>query len=143
MLGGILLTLAVIALLIMFGERFTDFRFGTRLLGLIPALLVLNQLRIYFNNVYIFTNRAITQHKGLLSTSYGTYSIEYKHIRNAMVTQNLRGRILNYGDIMLDTAATDSVEIFIQGIYAPRQLLKCVENITSVLNKQKKNATTT
>lgn len=141
MIEGILITLGLIVLLVMASDSLSEYRFGTRLLALAPALMVLNQLRIYFNNVYVFTNKDITQHKGLLSTSYASYSIEYQHIRNAMVTQSLRGRLLNYGNIMLDTAATDAIEIFIQGVYAPRLLLQRIETITSMLKEQKKNAT--
>lgn len=100
-----------------------------RWLALIPALLLLNVLREYHDDVYVFGLHGITQYQGRLSLSKRVPHVKYADILSLRVRQDPWGRILNYGDIDLDTAADAGVEMIIEGVPNPDELSKLVERL--------------
>lgn len=100
-----------------------------RWLALLPALLLLNAVREYHDDIYIFGIHGITQHQGRLSLTKRVPYVKYSDILSLKLRQDPWGRIFNYGNIELDTAAEDGVELTIEGISSPNELFKLVEQL--------------
>lgn len=100
-----------------------------RWLGIFPALLLLNTLREYHDDIYIFGLHGITQHQGRLSLTKRVPHVKYSDILSLKVRQDPWGRIFNYGDLDLDTAAEAGVEIVVEGIDSPDELCRLVESL--------------
>ncbi|MCO6432467.1 MAG: PH domain-containing protein [Deltaproteobacteria bacterium] len=98
-------------------------------LYLIPFGILLEIARKYHDDLYTFYLYTVTCQSGLLSLTYTMPNIRYVDIRAIEVVQDVMGRIFNYGDIKLDTAAQDTFEVFIEGVRAPRQLAMLVEEL--------------
>jgi membrane protein YdbS with pleckstrin-like domain len=104
---------------------------ASRWVLIIPALVLLETGRRYYDNLYILERERITHHSGLLSLRYFVPSIRYYDIRAVKVSQGLIGRLLNFGDIELSTAAQDKAEVMLWGVYAPIELSNLVEDMQS------------
>lgn len=100
-----------------------------RWLGIVPALLLLNAIREYHDDLYIFGLHGVTEYQGRLSLTKRVPHIKYSDILSLRVRQDPWGRIFNYGDIDLDTAADAGVEIIIEGIYSPDELCLLIEKL--------------
>ena len=98
-----------------------------RWIVLIPAIQLLAILRLYHDNLYVFYKNRMTHLGGRLSLQYYVPEINYKDIRAIGVQQDILGRILDYGNIQIDTAAMDTSEIIIEGVRAPFELSKIIE----------------
>lgn len=100
-----------------------------RWLGFFPALLLLNAFREYHDDLYIFGLHGVTEHQGRLSLTKRVPHVKYSDILSLRVRQDVWGRIFNYGDLDLDTAAEAEVEIVIEGVSSPDELCKLVEKL--------------
>ena len=97
--------------------------------SVVPALFILNLVRIYFDQLYVFKPHVICHHRGILSLNYEMPVIYYSDVREIVVAQGLLGRLLNYGDVYLGTAATQGNEIHFRGVYQPRVIEQFVESM--------------
>lgn len=100
-----------------------------RWLAVGPAIILVEVIRKYHDDLYIFTAHYVTHYEGRLSLSSSTPSIKYEDIRSIVVKQDIWGRLLNYGNVELSSAAESTAELILSGIRAPRELLLLVENL--------------
>lgn len=117
-----------------------------RWLAIIPAALLLNIIRIHHDDLYIFSLKGVTHYEGRLSLSSSVPYVKYADIRSLRVRQGVWGRVFGYGDLDLDTAANNDVELSISGIIAPQELQELIEelrhhNLTTLLEKEKSQET--
>jgi hypothetical protein len=78
---------------------------GLFLFGIVQIALVLAN---WFNEEYLITNRRVMKVDGLLNKHSADSSLE--KINDAVLDQNLFGRILNFGDLDIVTAAEETVD---------------------------------
>lgn len=100
-----------------------------RWLAIIPALILIEILRKYHDDLYLFGLQKITHLNGRLSLSYSVPSIKYTHIRAITVKQDIIGRLFDYGNIEVETAAKDGAEVVIEGVRNPRALSRLIEDL--------------
>lgn len=100
-----------------------------RWLSLIPIGIFLEILRQYYNDLYVFEGDRVQRYHGRLSMNYRVPSLRYADIRAIRVRQGLLGRILNFGDIEISTAAQDIAEIAFAGVWAPRSLAALIDDL--------------
>ncbi len=103
-----------------------------RALSIVPAAYLLNIIRIYFNELYVFKAHVICHHNGRLSLNYQMPVVYYSDVREIVVKQGMLGRILNYGDVFVGTAATKGLEVHLKGIYNPRVIEKFIERMRAL-----------
>ena len=102
---------------------------SVHILILVPIGIVVETVRKYHDDLYLFDKRRITHKGGRLSLRYNVPVIKYAHIRAIRVTQSVIGRILDYGDVELNTAAKHDSEIMIAGVRAPDELAKLIDQV--------------
>ncbi len=106
---------------------FEDPRF--RWLAVIPVVLLLEVLRKYHDDLYMLGMHKVTHFNGRLSLSYSVPVVKYAHIRSVTVNQDIWGRIFDFGDVMIQTAAQDKNEVVLEGVRAPLELATLVEDL--------------
>ncbi len=102
-----------------------------RVLGLIPLVFLAMALRFRYDTQYILGEVDITGQLGRISFSYEVPSIRYTDIKGVVVDQPFWGRIFDYGDVELGTAASAGNELIIRNVRAPSQLAALVEALRS------------
>ena len=102
-----------------------------RLLTAIPLLLLLEILRRLHNDLYILSQHRITHLHGRFSLSYNVPVIKYVDIRAINVIQDFWGRIFDYGDVAVGTAAHEGNEILIHGVKSPDKLALLLDQLRS------------
>ena len=100
-----------------------------RWLGIIPAVILLEIFRRSHDDLYVFSNDAATHYEGRLSLNSSVPSVKYADIKAITVEQSLLARIFDYGDILLDTPAQDTVEVTVAGVRAPLELALLIEEL--------------
>ena len=100
-----------------------------RWLGVLPAFLLLNAIREYHDDLYVFGLHGVTEYQGRLSLNKRVPHVKYSDILSLRVHQDPWGRIFNYGNIDLDTAADTGVEIVVEGVSSPDELCRLVERL--------------
>ena len=100
-------------------------------LAIIPIAILLEILRKHQDNLYLFDLHRITQHAGRLSLNYAVPVIRYVDIRGIAVHQDIFGRIFDYGNVELGTAAEEGSEVVLTGVRAPRELARLVDILRS------------
>jgi hypothetical protein len=106
-----------------------------RWLAVIPAFYFLEVLRQYHDDLYTFTPHNLTHYDGRLSLKYNIPNVRYVDIRAVVVIQDIFGRILDYGDIEIDTAAQEVTELYMKGIRAPAELAELIESLRELSKK--------
>lgn len=112
-----------------------------RWLALIPCLVLLEIIRKYHDDLYVFSTDTVTRYGGRLSLNYLVPAIKYTDIKGIAVTQDIVGRVFDYGKVELGTAAQDSSELTLEGVRAPVELGKVIEQLRDYnieLDKSKK-----
>jgi len=103
--------------------------FDVRYVALFPALVLLELLRRYHNDLYIFSNNRVTHLHGRFSLAYHVPVVKYADIRSINVFQTVWGRILNYGDVVIGTAAQQGYELTITGVKDPERLAYLIDSL--------------
>lgn len=98
-----------------------------RWLGLVPLVVLLDLIRIHYNDIYVFSRFKLTKIEGRISFKYSVPSINYSDIRGLVVSQTFMGRILGYGDIQIGTASTEGHELVLEGMLNPEKLSEIIE----------------
>jgi PH (Pleckstrin Homology) domain-containing protein/putative oligomerization/nucleic acid binding protein len=86
----------------------TGLGWGALVAFLIGAILVGLGLVNWLNEEYVVTNRRVMKISGFLNKHSADSSLE--KINDAVLDQNVRGRIFGYGDLDILTAADESVD---------------------------------
>lgn len=81
--------------------------------------------RIY-NVRFELTSRFIEARTGILSLNQNITRIRYEDVRGAEIDQTILGRMLDYGDVQVGTAASAEMEVIISAISAPRELQEMI-----------------
>lgn len=102
-----------------------------RILAIVPLVILLEILRRLHNDLYIFSLHRLTHLRGRFSLSYNVPVVKYADIRAINVIQDFWGRIFNYGDISVGTAAHEGNEIFMSGVKEPEKLAMLLDNLRS------------
>ena len=97
-------------------------------------LLLLNQIRLYYNQLLVFDEKNVTFFNGRVSLNYKKTSIAYKDIKESSVKQNILGRIFNFGGISFASAGTGKEEIVCGNIDRPRDVSAHVQKTIANLN---------
>lgn len=105
--------------------------FNVRLLMVIPLFYLAEIFRRYHDDLYEFRAHRITHKSGRLSLNYSVPIVKYMDIRAITVEQDVWGRMLNYGNVTLGTAAQDTGELYIEGVIAPWELGMLVDQLRS------------
>ena len=88
------------------------------------VILVLEIARRYFNTLFIFDADGVTGHSGLLGLNLASASVDYRDIREVQLRQDLLGRLLDYGEIRISTAAKSDYEVVLPGMNCPHQVVE-------------------
>lgn len=100
-----------------------------RWLAVIPAVIVLELVRRYHDDLYVFGVDRVQHYNGRLSLAYSVPALRYSHIRAITVYQDILGRIFDYGRITIGTAGHDGSEICMAGIRNPRVLAQLIYDL--------------
>ncbi|NDC39866.1 MAG: PH domain-containing protein, partial [Proteobacteria bacterium] len=126
----------VVAAIILLAWHSQDMRIGTfsfgsvvRVLTLVPIALVLELLRRYYNDLYMIGRDKVTHYQGRVSLRLATPSVRSIDLRAITVSQGLMGRICDYGDVALATAAQEGPEIIMVGVRSPHELAKLIDEL--------------
>lgn len=101
----------------------------TTLLLAFCGIFLAEHIRRYFNHLFIFSESRIIHLSGRLSRSFRRSSISYDDVREIRISQNVLGRIFNYGTLKFGTASTVNYEIEFADIADPESLSHLVEEI--------------
>ncbi len=94
----------------------------------IPLLILANAAIHIYDLSYSLDDEGVTSVKGVLSLFKHKSSVRYEDIRSLEVTQTIMGRILGFGTVEIGTAASAGIEIIMEGVAAPLDLLKQIES---------------
>ena len=100
-----------------------------KVLAVAPALVGLEIVRRYYNDVYIVGRDKVTHYRGRISLKFATPSVRNIDLRAITVNQGLLGRIVDFGDVALATAAQEGPEIIFGGVRAPHELAKLIDDL--------------
>ncbi|MCB0328201.1 MAG: PH domain-containing protein [Bdellovibrionales bacterium] len=100
---------------------------------LFPIGVAIEGIRQYHDDLYILDREKVTHKGGRLSLEYSVPEIRYQDIRAVGVSQSFVGRLFDYGDVELNTAAQDQGELLLEGIRAPDELAELIEEIRAFL----------
>lgn len=124
---------AIIALNVFFpdanllGLFSSETRVSIRWLAVIPAILLIEIIRKYHDDLYIFTPHTLTHYDGRLSLNFSVPNIRFIDVRAVICYQDILGRLLDYGDLEVDTAAQERSEMYLVGVRSPRELGEIIE----------------
>lgn len=103
--------------------------FSTRWFAIIPLLVLLEVVRKYHDDIYVFERHGLIHYEGRLSLQSSTPALKYGDILSIRVRQDMTGRILGYGNLELDSAGTTGVELVLLGVRAPAELAVLIERL--------------
>lgn len=103
--------------------------FLLRLSALLPLCVMLEILRRYLNDLYVIGRDKITHYQGRVSLKLATPSIRNIDLRAITVSQGILGRMLDFGEVALATAAQEGPEIILRGVRSPHELAKLIDEL--------------
>lgn len=109
--------------------------FSLRLLSIVPVALLIEIVRKYNDDLYVFRMHHLTHHNGRLSLTYQVPDIRYTDLRAIAVYQDIMGRFFDYGDVELSTAAQGKLEILLEGVRSPHELGDLIDRLRANSNK--------
>lgn len=101
--------------------------------GVARLVIILELVRLYLNSLYLFEIPRVSGHRGLLSFNYRVSTVKYEDVREIKVEQSILGRILNYGTVLVGTAARSGYELEIRNVARPLE-------ISHLLHKLRQNS---
>jgi membrane protein YdbS with pleckstrin-like domain len=111
-----------------------------RLLTFLPLVVLLETLRRHYNQVVVVKSNVLEYHQGRLGLAYSLPIIDYSDIREIRIDQSVLARILDFGDVAVSTAGSDSNEIEISGVPSPHKFKLVLEKLRAV--RDSKHAST-
>ena len=106
-------------------------RISPRWLALFPAVFLLEILRRRLDDLYVFSEGRVQHYNGRLSLNYSVPSVSMRDIRSVRVGQTIWGRIFDYGNVELGTAAQADAEMILEGVRDPVTLADLIEQFRS------------
>lgn len=105
----------------------TRYDLSLPLFALMPVIAFMDLIARVYDVRYILDSRGIESREGIVSFSQRISRIRFEDIRLVEFDQTLLERFLEVGDIQIGTAATGGVEIFMEGIEAPREVQAMIQ----------------
>lgn len=103
-----------------------------RFLAVAPALILLNVVRLHYNDLYSFQSHRVVQYGGRIAVQFERPQVVYLDLKAVNVQQDLVGRIFNYGDVQLGTPAEAGYEMTIKGVRGPEELAKKINRLRTL-----------
>ena len=100
-----------------------------RWFAIIPMLFILETIRRYHNELYVFEIDNVLRKGGRLALKSVTPRVKYLDIRSIECTQDIFGRMLDYGDLVLTTAGQERSNLVLAGVANPRRLMKLIDGL--------------
>jgi len=94
---------------------------------LMPFGVAADLLYRIFNVRYEIHPTFIEGRTGVLSFSQNLVRIRYEDVRGVESDQGILGRLLNYGDVQIGTAASSGMEIVMYGVLAPKEICDMIQ----------------
>lgn len=95
---------------------------------LAPFLILSLGIFGIYNTKYSLEPDGVFSLEGILSFSQKSYKVRYEDIKSVEMHQTLLGRIFDYGDIKVGSAALGSVEINFRGVASPLEVQEMIIN---------------
>ena len=111
-------------------------RVSPRWLAIIPAAFLLEILRRKFDDLYAFSENRVEHFAGRLSLRYNVPSVSYIDIRSVRVRQSIWGRIFDYGNVELGTAAQADSELTLESVRDPESLANIIEQFRAYVEER-------
>ncbi len=99
---------------------FTIWFYGLGIIFLLAAII------IRYSSEYAITNKRAYSRYGLISRK--TNDASFEQITDTSFSQGIIGRILNFGDVGVNTAGSAGFEITYKGVSNPKPLLSKIQN---------------
>lgn len=100
-----------------------------RWLIIVPFILLVEMVRRHLDHLYVFSHNKLTKIEGRLSFKYNVPSIKYSDIKGIVVHQSFWGRVFDYGQVALGTAAQDEAELVMDGVGNPYGVAELIEQL--------------
>ncbi len=97
------------------------------LFWLLPLGSLLELLYRIYNNRYSIDPTYVEARTGILSLNQQVVRIRYEDIRGVESDQGILGRLLDFGDVQVGTAASSEMEVVFHGIAAPKEVREMIE----------------
>ncbi len=97
------------------------------LFSLIPLIALLLSTWRVFDAEYAIDHRGIQSTNGLLSTNKQVRRVRYEDIRLVQINQTILGRIFDYGNVEIGTAAVEGIEIVLEDIVHPQGVQNLIQ----------------
>lgn len=116
-----------------------DTRWGVDipLLWFLPVFALLKPFYNIYNVAYVFFGKGIESREGILSLYQKVTRIRYEDVRVVEVHQSLWGRILGFGRVEVGTAASQEVEVNLNGVAHPRLIQDVIVSERERVRKEK------
>ena len=88
----------------------------------LPAGVLFRAIFKVFNVRYLMDSKGIEARYGIMWVSQTISRIRYVDIRSAEIQQSIVDRILSVGDIIISSAAKQSVDVLFQGVAVPQEV---------------------
>lgn len=105
----------------------TKIWFTLPLFALMPLTALGDLLARIYDVRYTLSAEGIESREGIVSLSQRVTRIRFEDIRLIEVDQTLLQRFLGVGNVIIGTAATDTVEVRMRGIEAPAEIQRMVQ----------------
>lgn len=93
----------------------------------IGVLFFIIAIAMWYSSEYILTNKRVHSRQGLIARK--TNEANFDKITDTSLSQDTIGRILNYGDVGINTAGSIGYEVIFRGVSDPKQLLGRIQNM--------------
>ena len=94
---------------------------------LLPFFILCFLLLRMYDYLYIIDSRGIESRVGIVSLRLRVALIRYEDIRLIEVKQSVLGRLLNFGNIEIGTAAREDIEVVLEGVDAPSEIQEMLQ----------------
>jgi len=91
----------------------------SKVLAALSFFLVLVIIHAIYNYKYVLTDDFILAMEGILSLQLLQTKVRYEDIKFVEVDKSILGRILDYGNVYIASAATSDIEITLRNISSP------------------------
>lgn len=98
------------------------------LIFILGAVFILIPILLRYSSEYTITNKRVYSRYGLISRK--TSETTFDKITDMSLSQGIFGRLLNYGDLRINTAGSMFYEIVFKGVDDPKHIHTKVRSIT-------------
>jgi uncharacterized membrane protein YdbT with pleckstrin-like domain len=96
---------------------------------MVQAYMITHIIMSWSGDTYVITNHHLICKKGIINTSEVCYAC--RNIRSVAVHQSWLGRILNYGDLIVEVSASGGYheQVFIRSVTEPQKIETQIEEM--------------